>query len=76
MQTQLDTILPSVLLAERKRNSLTRETVAKYVNKSEQLIGKWERGEQSPKIYPDGVKLAQLFNCSLDYLAGLKENRL
>lgn len=63
------------LVAERKRMNLSRDAVAKYVGKSVGLVGAWERGECAPKIYPDGIKLAQLYNCSLDYLAGLKSER-
>ena len=63
------------LLAERKRLGLSRETVAQYVGKSAGLIGAWERGEKAPKIYPEGTKLAKLYDCSLDYLAGLKDQR-
>lgn len=63
------------LLAERKRLGLKRETVAQYVGKSVGLIGKWERGEESPRLLTDGKKLAELYHCSLDYLAGLKDQR-
>lgn len=63
------------LVAERKRLGLSREAVAQYVGKSAGLIGAWERGEKAPKIYPEGTKLAELYHCSLDYLAGLKDQR-
>ncbi len=63
------------LLAERKRLGLSREAVAQYVSKSVGLIGAWERGEKSPKLLTDGAKLAKLYDCSLDYLAGLKDQR-
>lgn len=63
------------LVAERKRLGLSREAVAQYVSKSVGLIGAWERGEKAPKIYPEGAKLAKLYHCSLDYLAGLKDQR-
>lgn len=63
------------LVAERKRLGLSREAVAQYVGRSAGLIGAWERGEKAPKIYPEGAKLAGLYHCSLDYLAGLKDQR-
>lgn len=63
------------LLAERKRLGLSRAAVAEYVGKSAGLVGKWERGEESPRLLTDGAKLAKLYSCSLDYLAGLKEQR-
>lgn len=68
-------IMSNNLLAERKRLNLSREAVATYVGKSVGLVGAWERGERSPKLLTDGIKLAQLYNCSLDYLAGLQVER-
>ena len=42
---------------------------------SEYVIGKWERGESSPLLVPDAINLAKLHGCSVDYLAGLVEER-
>lgn len=64
------------LVSERKRSGMTREEVGAAINRSEDLIGKWERGESSPRLIPDGVALAKLYGCSVDYLAGLTNERV
>lgn len=63
------------LVSERKRAGLSREEVAEKIGRSKDVIGKWERGESSPLLIPDGVALAKLFGCSVDYLAGLVDER-
>ncbi len=64
------------LASERKRAGLTREQVGKKIHRSEYVIGKWERGDSSPLLVPDAVALAKLYGCSVDYLAGIVEERL
>lgn len=64
------------LVSERKRSGLTRQEVAETIGRSADVIGKWERGETSPLLIPDGVKLASLYGCSIDYLAGISEERV
>lgn len=63
------------LVSERKRSGLTREEVGRKINRSEAVIGKWERGESSPLLVPDAVNLARIYGCSVDYLAGLSTER-
>ena len=63
------------LVSERKKAGLSREQVAKIIGRSESVIGKWERGVTSPLLIPDGVALAKLYGCSVDYLAGLTDDR-
>lgn len=63
------------LVSERKKAGLSREEVGNLIGRSESVIGKWERGETSPLLVPDGVALAKLYGCSVDYLAGLTEER-
>lgn len=63
------------LVSERKRAGLTREEVGEKINRSEYVIGKWERGESSPLLVPDAIALAKLYGCSVDYLAGLVDER-
>ena len=62
------------LVSERKRSGLSRKEVGAKIGRSEDVIGKWERGDSSP-LLPDAVKLARLYGCSVDYLAGLVEER-
>ena len=64
------------LASERKRAGLTRQEVAECIGRSADVIGKWERGETSPLIVPDGIRLADLYGCSIDYLAGISDERL
>lgn len=64
------------ILAERKRSGLSREEVARQIGRSEAVIGKWERGESSPGLTSDAVKLAKLYGCSTDYLAGITNERI
>lgn len=64
------------LVSERKKLGMSREEVGRSIGRSKDTIGKWERGETSPLLFPDGVKLARLFGCSIDYLCALTEDRL
>jgi len=63
------------LVSERKRLGLSRKEVAQKIGRSEDVIGKWERGETSPQLVPDAVALARLYGCSVDYLSGLTDER-
>ena len=59
------------LLAElRKDINMTQQDLADYLRVSKDSISKYERMEVAP---PDDIKirLAQLFNVSIDYLMGL-----
>lgn len=62
------------ILAERKRANLTREELGSKIGRSEAAIGKWERGDSSPDL-SDAAKLAIVFDCSTDYLAGITDER-
>lgn len=63
------------ILAERKRTGLSRKEVGMLIGRSEAVIGKWERGESSPDLMSDASKLAAVFGCSTDYLAGITDER-
>lgn len=63
------------LVSERKRAGYSRKEAAKRIHRSEDALGKWERGETSPPLFPDGVALAKLYGCSVDYLCGLTDER-
>ena len=67
--------MPNNLMSERIRAKLSREEVAKKIGRSEAVVGKWERGESSPLLIPDGVALAKLYGCTVDYLCGITEER-
>lgn len=63
------------ILAERKRAGLSRKELGVKIGRSEAVIGKWERGESSPDLISDATKLAAVFQCSTDYLAGITDER-
>ncbi|SFD83662.1 Helix-turn-helix [Chitinophaga sp. CF118] len=56
----------------REKKGLTRVELEKLIGVSNNMIGKYERGEITP---PLGVatKIAEVLDCSLDYLVGLTE---
>lgn len=64
------------ILAERKKIGLSREELGQKIGRSEAVIGKWEREESSPLLFSDAVNLAAVFGCSIDYLAGITEERV
>lgn len=53
----------------RKANNWSQEDLAKKINASRVMIGKYERNDNSPSIEVL-LKLAQAFQVSLDYLVG------
>lgn len=61
------------LKIERVRNNYTREHVAKICETTASTIGRWETGVVNPPIQTL-IKLADLFNVSIDYLVGRKDN--
>lgn len=67
--------MPNNLVSERKRAGLSRKEVGERIHRSEDVIGKWERGDSSP-LLPDAVALASLYGCSVDYLAGITDERV
>ena len=63
------------LVSERVRAGMSRKEVAYSIGCSENTLASWERGETSPKLFPYGVKLAELYGCTIDYLSGLSQER-
>ena len=54
------------------RGNMSQAELANVLNVSRGAVGLWETGERQPK-YETLIKLADLFNCSVDYLIGHKE---
>ena len=54
----------------REDKDLTQTDVAKLLRTTRQQVGKWENGVQMMGI-DKYIMLAQYYNVSLDYLAGL-----
>lgn len=57
----------------RVENNLLQSELAKKMNKSAVCIGDWERGRCEPSN-ADLIKLADIFNCSVDYLLGREDD--
>lgn len=57
----------------REDNDLTRAQLAKKLDISERTLSRYENGEYEPTI---GIliKLSLMFNVSIDYIAGIKDN--
>lgn len=67
-------ILGNRIKKEREYLELTREELAKKLDVSYSAISMYERGEREPdndKL----TKLAEIFNCSTDYLLGKSDIR-
>ena len=56
----------------RKKNDMTQEKLAEYLNVSFQAISKWETGVAAPDLSLI-VPLARLFKVSADELLGISE---
>lgn len=57
----------------RKLKGWSQAELAEAVNASRDIIGKYERGDNSPSIEMT-VKIAQVFDVSIDYLIGIGKN--
>ncbi len=57
----------------REEHDYTQKYVAKYLVCDQSLYSKYERGER-PVPLEIMVKLAKLYNTSIDYLVGLTDN--
>ena len=57
----------------RKQKNWSQEDLATHIEASRVMIGKYERGDNSPSIEVI-VKLAKAFDVSVDYLLGEGQN--
>lgn len=64
-----------ILAHERKAKNLSQEKLAELLDVSRQSISKWENGDSFPE-YSKLVLLADIFDCSLDYLCGRAEKSI
>ena len=58
----------------RTQNKMTQEELAKIVDVSPSTVQKWECDLADPNT-GKLIKLAEQFNCSLDYLFGFNDNK-
>lgn len=63
------------IASERAKLGLSQEQLANILNVSRDSIGNWEQGTTSPKS-DAVVRLANIFNCSIDYLLCRSEDRM
>ena len=60
------------LVEQRKLNNLTQRQVAEYLNMAQPSYIRYENGTAQPSL-ENLVKLADLFETSIDYLCGREE---
>lgn len=53
----------------RTEKGLLQSDVAKYIGKSERIVGFYEKGERDPNT-DTLIKLSELFDVSIDYILG------
>jgi transcriptional regulator, XRE family len=58
----------------REDHDLTQKQIAEYLRCDQSLYSKYERGEREVPLNIM-IKLAQYYKTSIDYLAGLTENK-
>ena len=61
-----------VLRRLRKENKLSQQKLAYAIEVTQQCISEWEKGNMEPTL-SNLVKLAEVFEVSIDYLAGRKD---
>lgn len=57
------------LKAMRRARKMTQEELASMIGQTARVVGSWERGESALPI-DDAARIADVFDCSLDELAG------
>ena len=66
------TLFPKRLKDLRTENTMTRAQLAERLNISVRLVSYWENGERECN-FDMLVKLAQIFDVSVDYMLGIKD---
>ena len=61
-------------LREDRSDLLKQEDVAKLLGTTQQTYSLWERGEREIPFH-HAITLAKFYNVSLDYIAGLTNNK-
>ncbi|KRL00800.1 helix-turn-helix transcriptional regulator [Liquorilactobacillus capillatus] len=69
----MELLFPNQLKKYRKKAQMSQEDLATKLHISRQAISRWEAGDATPDL-SNLIKLAELFNCSLDNLVlGLEQ---
>lgn len=61
-------------LREDRSERLYQEDIAKLLNTTQQTYSLWERGDREIPFH-HAITLAKFYNVSLDYIAGLTNNK-
>ena len=61
-------------LREDRDVVIKQEEIARLLNKTQQTYSLWERGEREIPLH-HAITLAKFYNVSLDYIAGLTNNK-
>lgn len=56
----------------RKENKISQQKLGEYIGVSQQCISEWEKGDMEPTL-SNLCKLADVFDISIDFLAGRKD---
>ncbi|MBQ8540465.1 MAG: helix-turn-helix domain-containing protein [Clostridia bacterium] len=59
----------------RKENGMSQQRLADLLGLGQSTVAMWEKGKNSPE-YESLINIANIFNVSIDYLAGQKTSRL
>ena len=63
------------IASERMKLGLSQEQLGNQLDVSRDVVSNWEQGTTNPKA--DAIiKMAELFNCSIDYLFCRTEDRI
>ena len=68
-------MIGDIIKALRKENNLSQKALAEQIGVSQKAIDYWERGINEPKASYI-IKLADFFQCSIDFLVGRQEEFL
>ena len=66
--------MTNTIASERKRLGLTQAQLGEKIGKDRSTIGRWE-ANPNPIEAEYLYKLAEIFQCSIDYLLGLTKER-
>ena len=61
-----------ILFRLRKENKISQQKLGGFIGVTQQCISEWEKGNMEPTL-SNLIKLADVFDVSIDYLAGRKD---
>lgn len=61
-----------ILQRLRKENKLSQQKLGSAINVTQQCVSEWEKGKIEPTL-SNLIKMADLFEVSIDFLAGRKD---